>query len=670
MQTNQAEIQAVALAASRRDIPYSALVLSQTYQARTRESLEQDPEVLNLKASIKACAGILLHNLVVVDAGDGTYAVCAGGRRWTALGLLVAEGALEADHSVPCLVIPGAMAHFASLIENEQRRAMHPADSLRTYLGLREQGWTVEAIATANGVAELSVRKTLALANVAPSLIEEFRRDKIGMPTMQALASVSDHARQIAAYKAAKASHGHSPTEIRRFLAQTEMRGDTAVARYVTVAAYEKAGGTVRRDLFAEKGKDAYLDNPDLIHQLAIEKMQRSKLAKEVATEGWGWVDYRVAFDYEDQRRFGRVERSYREPTKAEAKQLAKLQATRDKLAQQYAVFEEDQDADEDQAAEVYERLEQAEEAIVDYRAGLVDYPGDIKPLAGVVIHLDYNGDLAAARGLIRQEDREAVVQATKGASAKGDAGMATGVDLPPTKTRPVHSAALIERMQAARVIALQAEVIERPTLALCLLIQQMLADVADHIENHWRFKASFDIRSSSARGECARVDPAIADSPAWEIVQQRVDALLADVPTDAEKALAWLQTKPMVDLVDILAVLTSMTIYRKQAHAQSASSEHADRIARAVDLDMANWWQPTAENYLSHVSKDRIVAVVTDAKGAETAKPLAAMKKPQAAAAAEELLAGTRWLPDELRAPRASGTTDGQDGESDQDEA
>ncbi|MCC3262428.1 hypothetical protein LLE87_30120, partial [Paenibacillus polymyxa] len=84
-----------------------------------------------------------------------------------------------------------------------------------------------------------------------------------------------------------------------------------------------------------------------------------------------------------------------------------------------------------------------------------------------------YHGDLTVTRGLIRQDERDAVAQAMR--SDEGDGQTTAGVDLPPVLTRPVHSEALTNRLQAQRVIALQAEIMMRPTLALCLLIEQML---------------------------------------------------------------------------------------------------------------------------------------------------------------------------------------------------
>jgi len=647
MKMDSTELAALYAVSKRADIPYAELKLSKEYQARRPGELKDDPEVLSLKATIQAIGG-LLHNLVVVECADGGYEVCAGGRRWTALGLLVQDGVLPDSHPVPCLVIPADMARFASLIENEQRKAMHPADVFTTYAKLRADGWTIQAIATAHGAAELSVKKLLALGSVSPVLMELFRRDKIDMPTMQALASVSDYARQEAAWKAASGGYYHKPSAVRQFLAQTEMRGDSAVARYVTVAAYEKAGGAVRRDLFAQRGEDAYLDDPQKVAEMAVEKMQRSKLAKEVNAEGWGWVEYRVGLDHDELRRFGRVQEIERAPTKAEAKQLAKLEKAYDTLARQYAAFEEDPEADEDEVCKVYEQLEAAEMAVDRFKCGLYGYPDDLKPLAGVILHLDYQGDLTATRGLIRQEERDAVSALVKRDADEPAGSAGAGVDLPPAKTRPVHSEALTNRLQAQRVIALQAEVMVRPNLALCLLVEQMLGDL------DWNRRSAsgdtFDFSARSAHHELSNTDPDIKDCAAWATVQEQIELVTKDVPEDDGAVLPWLLAQSQTDVIAMLAVLSSVTIYRRRSGAHSAETEHLDRLSSIVDLDMSKWWQPTAQSYLAHVSKDRIAAVVAQEVGKDQAQSLLTMKKAQAAATAEELLKGKGWVPGMMR--------------------
>ncbi|AOU91574.1 putative plasmid stabilization protein [Achromobacter ruhlandii] len=643
MKIDSKELAAIHAASTRTEIPHSQLRLSESYQARRPLDSKKDPELLELKATIKAMGG-LLQNLVVVACADGFYEVCAGGRRWAALGLLIEDAELAADYRVSCLVIPAEYAHHASLIENIARKAMHPADMYESYARLRaEKNWTIDAIAAAHGATESAVKKLLALGAVSPKLMQLFRDGKIEVADMQALASVSDHARQEAAWKAAQSEHWNRDVHIRNLLAEAEMLGDSAVARYVTVAAYEKAGGEVRRDLFEN---DTYLADPDMARTMALAKMQRSKLFKAVQAEGWLWVECRVSFEYADKRPFGEIQRVHQEPSKAQAKQIdglqKKIEAARTKLAE----LQESEGHDAADLDKVRGVIRGYEGQIRKIRAELYDYPTDLKALCGAIVHLDYQGDLTVTRGLIRQDERDAVAKATRSNDADGQ--KTAGVDLPPVKTRPLHSEALTNRLQAQRVIALQAEIMARPTLALCLLIEQMLGDF------DWNRRGSagdtFDFSLRSAHHELANTDAGIKESPAWAAVHAHIEAVTKQIPDDGVAVLPWLLERPHADLIELLAVLTGASIYRRKSNSYGEEPRHLDRLGELVGVDMSKWWKPTAQSYLAHVSKDRIADVVTDAVGAEQAKPLLAMKKAQAAAAAEQLLDGRGWVPELMR--------------------
>ena len=77
----------------------------------------------------------------------------------------------------------------------------------------------------------------------------------------------------------------------------------------------------------------------------------------------------------------------------------------------------------------------------------------------------------------------------------------------------------------------------------------------------------------------------------------------------------------------------------------------HADRLARAVSLDVAAaGWAPTVDNYLGRVPKMRILEAVREAKSEASAQLIDHLKKPDMAREAERLLAGTGWLPEPLR--------------------
>ncbi|MDR3495003.1 MAG: DNA-binding protein, partial [Ancalomicrobiaceae bacterium] len=79
----------------------------------------------------------------------------------------------------------------------------------------------------------------------------------------------------------------------------------------------------------------------------------------------------------------------------------------------------------------------------------------------------------------------------------------------------------------------------------------------------------------------------------------------------------------------------------------------HADRLAQAFDLDMADTgWRPTVDNFLGRVTKTRILQAVAEAKGQRAADRIEHLKKGDMASEAESLLADTGWLPEPLRTP------------------
>jgi ParB family transcriptional regulator, chromosome partitioning protein len=90
-----------------------------------------------------------------------------------------------------------------------------------------------------------------------------------------------------------------------------------------------------------------------------------------------------------------------------------------------------------------------------------------------------------------------------------------------------------------------------------------------------------------------------------------------------------------------------------------------ADLLTR-MQVDVAAYWKPTSAAYLSHVSKSRIEAVVTQAVSAHDAVPLGKLKKDLAAVQAEKLLAATGWVPNLLTGAAASATTNSMEADDD----
>ena len=126
-----------------------------------------------------------------------------------------------------------------------------------------------------------------------------------------------------------------------------------------------------------------------------------------------------------------------------------------------------------------------------------------------------------------------------------------------------------------------------------------------------------------------------------------RLDVWRERIPGDADKLFAWLLGQDQGTLLDLLALSAALTINTVTASDQAHAG---DDMAKAVGLNMVDWWTPTATSYLQQVPKARIVEAVTEAVSAEAGAALAKLKKGEAVAKAEAQLAGTRWLPHALR--------------------
>ena len=96
-------------------------------------------------------------------------------------------------------------------------------------------------------------------------------------------------------------------------------------------------------------------------------------------------------------------------------------------------------------------------------------------------------------------------------------------------------------------------------------------------------------------------------------------------------------------ELVKLLAVCVAgaVDVVAPRATTQQPGAE----LAQAVGLDMAAWWQPTAEGYFRHVPKAAILRAVSE-YAPEHVTRLAKLKTADMASEAERLADGTGWMP------------------------
>jgi len=114
-----------------------------------------------------------------------------------------------------------------------------------------------------------------------------------------------------------------------------------------------------------------------------------------------------------------------------------------------------------------------------------------------------------------------------------------------------------------------------------------------------------------------------------------------------------WSLEQPQNVLLKVLAVAIAHTVNAIQGPHDEPSTDRlvaSDALARALTLDMANWWQPTAENYFARIKKEQILQAIQEGTGAPVRERLKILKKKDLAAVAEKSVAGTRWLPERLR--------------------
>ena len=311
-----------------REIPLSRLALAPENVRKTPPDAQADAA---LKASIAAFG--LLENLVVRpdepdESGSERFAVVAGGRRLKAMQALVQDKVFDADHPVPCQVRSGdAESGEVSLAENVVRIAMHPADQVTAFAKLVEAGQSVSAIAARFGASERIVEQRLRLGNAAPELLDAYRADEIDLEVLKAFAVTTDRERQMAVWEQVSAQ-GYRPSaaQVKRLLTEERVPGGTAISRFVGVDAYEAAGGTVMRDLFADEHEHGvWFEDPVLLEKLATGKLQAA--ADELATR-WKWAVPRIEVAWDDTARYGRIEpqpgRAHRRRSEA---QIVKLES-------------------------------------------------------------------------------------------------------------------------------------------------------------------------------------------------------------------------------------------------------------------------------------------------------------------------------------------------------
>jgi ParB family chromosome partitioning protein len=627
-------------------VPLSRLVLRPTGRNVRKTSRMSIPE---LAASIQRVG--LLQNLIVIAASDGEhYEVVAGGRRLAALKLLAKKHRIAKDWDVPCLQVTDGTARTASLTENVQREAMHPADQFEAFAALVAEGRPIEDIAADFSVTPLVVQRRLKLANVSPRLMADYRADAVTLDQLMALAITDDHIAQEAAFYDAP-QWQRSPHNLRERLTEREIDAYRhPLVCFVGLDTYEAAGGGVRRDLFAEGDAGVYLTDAALLERLAQEKL--AGIAAKAKAEGWGWVDAAPAATMADLQAFQRAPRERREPTKREAQRIEKLQEKMQAIGDAVdAAMDAD---DEDKADALQKEGEALGEQLQALEDGLQGYSPNVKAAAGAIVTIDRNGDAVIHRGLLREAEAKALrtLERLRQGFAEGEAendDEGEGTDAAP---QAAISDRLAQRLSAHRTAALQIEVARHPHVALAVLVHGMVQTVLQG--RYYAHDMPMGVRLT-VKDRLEGMAPDLSDAPAAEVLRELQQATGEALPEDSAELFAALLAMEQGELVRLLAVCVASTV--DVVTPRALPCQPGAELAQAVELDMAAWWKPTAEGYFKHVSK----AVILQAVGEfapHSVNRLAKMKKADIASEAERLADVTGWMPAIFKAEGSQGAT------------
>ncbi len=613
-------------------VPLSKLTLSPRNARKTGGH-----DVSDLAANI-AVAG-LLQNLIVApsDAGPDQFEVIAGGRRLSALQLLEREGRLPdaiATDGVPCRRIDDEAAIIeASTAENTIRTPLHPADQFEAFKAMVDSGKSIADVAAHFNIAEVVVRQRLKLANVHPQLVQAYRDDEATLEQLQALAVTDDHTAQLDVWNQARDRWERDPRELRRKLTAREIPSTDPRVLFVGLAAYEAAGGAVRRDLFSTRD-DAFLADGKLLDHLVDERA--AELVAEVQAEGWSWVEFKQRCDYSELAEYGRhpTEPTYQKPSAADKARIKEISTRQKDIASLRDRMEADGDDDSDEYYRLGDEYEALYEESERLSAGTEIWPEDVKAVAGAVLVLDGQGGVQIHRGRL---------QPGQSIKAGKVAGQAKPADKP---KKPEISDALVRRLTAHRTLALQAELAVNPEVALKAVVYTLIEDVERGIGYESPSPLKISLRQADLPDSAD-----LKQAPSKKALQLALKGWRdKGLPTTAAARRAWIFQQPTDVLLGLLALAAAYSV--DAVHGKGSSKPVADALAADLKLDMATWWAPTAENYLGAVPKALVIEAVAEACGKEEAAALTTLKSAPAIAEAAKKLAGTGWLPKVLRGP------------------
>lgn len=567
------------------------------------------PSAIDAMADDIAAHG-LLQNLIAYEE-DGLFYVFAGGRRYRGLKELAKRKRIKNSDAFPVEVRAKEEAIELSLIENEQREDMHPADRIRSYGALRDAGMSAEDIAARSGLAVSFVYKMLRLSALAPSLIDLIAKDQLTLDAARALTLTDDHSQQV---KVCKAANGQAHA-IRRMLTTEKVATTSGAFLFIGGEAYEAKGGTITPDLFSQ-GDAGYADQPELVQELAEEKLDA--IADEYRAIGWHEVRASLDRPY-DLYMKGSMYPATREPTEAEAERLAEIELEIEAIAEK-----EGEDSDR------IEPLCDERDAITE---GLRAFNAEQVAVGGVALWVSHDGSLGQSFYRAKAEP-------------KPKAGS--------SEPQPLYSNSLFADLTRIKTQIVQEAVAADPALALDIVLDSLAGQL---LHGAHSYQMALEVQAKTVATDVADELMATSDvRPVEEMMATRFASIPAEGRFEAIRAMS--SDDKMALLAGLVAMTVDGTVF--SGGSPGRRHHHFEQIARASGVDIAaRWSAPIA--LFDKMRRAAMIDLLREECGAPSAENCATIKKKGDLAVNVSERLPASWLP----APMKIGAFDQPEGEA-----
>jgi ParB family transcriptional regulator, chromosome partitioning protein len=608
-----------------KSIPLNKLVRSPR-NVRRHSDAAADGE---LKASVAEYG--ILQNLVVRAAPRGKFEVEAGERRRRALLALVDDKIVDKDHEVTCLVLGADTSIGASLAENFHRLAMNPADEAQAFASLMADGASAEDVARRFGLTVRFVEGRLRLSTLAPVVFEALASGAITLDLAKAFGATSDQEIQARVFEQVSSAY-YAPTadSIRRMVLTGTVKGSDPRAKLVGRDAYVAAGGRIERELFDDDDSESWADVA-LLETLATAKMEEQAAAL-AAEQGLAWVKPTLE-PYASHNLIEGLVRLPAEPaplTEAELARLDELDASYDA----HAAIVEDEDSAEEAVAAAEATIEAIERECQDIRNRQPVLAPDLKAEAGMILVLARDGTPVLQPVFYGERQVEEIGNdEIEVVSADGSGG----------KRRAAMSKRLVDELAMQRRDVLALHIASDPGLALDLMVFT-LAD------RDWSGRPATTLRGGAPGGPIIGFEA--KDAPATASLVELRSGLDESWRAGADMSARFDLFRALDDdaRASWLGFVMAQTL---EASLNLAGERHIafhDHLGAMIDIDMAQWWRPTAANFFDRVSKQVILDALTDVGGTDLSARFASVKKGDLAMSAERVFAGTYITEVEVR--------------------